>query len=488
MDVSAPMNLRKGFLFAMLENVLKPIEPLIVLVCAAVFVGGPWGVFKYYESWVYLIFRIAVFALDRTSIWYFAQAVDPRAYLRQLSRSINFAVLIGVGLLSLSALASAGWILGGDLVHGKNGDFKVGLLLTLVYLANIPLMIAWHLMTQALINKQCYKPGIFIRTILLPLGTFGLALGLYFATGSRDALPYCFLGSNIIAFGIALVALIRHYEIGLADWSFRPWPNRPIFKYALPLAGAEILQSIGVRLDVFFVAGLAGVQALEVYNIVSMLAKTLASLRQSFEPILLSSLSMDRGNLDAIRQKFQNVVSLVMSLKIPILMLCAVWGTEILGLIGPSYATGYVALVFLLSIVTLCTVTDFSAVLVYSMAKTWVAPIFTAVFLALGALLNSLLIPRYGVTGAALAQGLATSLAGLIWYVVSVRSFRPEGLFPARALAALFLPICAYLPALYMTFAGGYSTWERGLAYAPALLLHVAWWRWHYGAWSIPKL
>lgn len=481
------VQLRKGFLFAMLENVLKPLEPLIVLVCAAVFVGGPWGVFKYYESWIYLIFRASVFALDKASIWYFGQEQDEKSFVKQVSRMVNFAFLLGLLIAGLSFAASQSWIPGGDWVHGKNGDFKISPGLLGLYLLNIPMMVVWHLLTQALINKQCYKPGIFIRTVLIPLGTFGLALGIYQGTGSREALPYCFAGSNALALIIALVAFFKHYSLSMWSWSPIPWPNRRIFRYTLPLAGAEILQSIGVRLDVFFVAGLAGVKALEVYNIVSMISKTLASLRQSFEPILLAALSQERGHLPALRQKFTAVVSLVMALKIPILMLFAVWGMEILGLVGPSYATGYGALIVLLCIVTLCTVTDFSAVLVYSMAKTWVAPIVMVVFLTLGAVLNQWLIPPYGVMGAALAGGLATSLAGLIWFLVSQNTFKPHALMPLSQLLALMLPVLAYIPALWAVYA--HWTWmPKALCYGFGLGLHLLWWRWHFKSWTVPKL
>ena len=61
--------INSGSRFMLVDNASKVLGPLLVLLCAKLYAGGEWGFFKYYESVLLLLTRLAAVGMDRGVVW-----------------------------------------------------------------------------------------------------------------------------------------------------------------------------------------------------------------------------------------------------------------------------------------------------------------------------------------------------------------------------------------------------------------------------------
>jgi O-antigen/teichoic acid export membrane protein len=90
------------------------------------------------------------------------------------------------------------------------------------------------------------------------------------------------------------------------------------------------------------------------------------------------------------------------------------FGEDLLALVGPTYAAGYVALSVAVLFNATMTLGAFSDQFVAGLGRTHVIPLAQAVFFMASVGLNFVLIPIFGIPGAALASGVAYLLGGAI--------------------------------------------------------------------------
>src|SRR5438132_10962639 len=81
--------INRALSFTLWENLFKPASPILELTCAGLFVGGAWGRYKFYESLVFLIFRVSLMGMDKGIIWYYSQ-VEEKVYVKALFRSLTW--------------------------------------------------------------------------------------------------------------------------------------------------------------------------------------------------------------------------------------------------------------------------------------------------------------------------------------------------------------------------------------------------------------
>ncbi len=388
------------------------------LVCAALFVGGPWGRYKFYESLVFLFFRISLMGMDKGVIWYYSQ-VEEAVYLKSIFRSLTwcFLAFMILGALTFGSyygiIPFSGWVL------GKNSDsFHVAGSELLQYLLVVPMMLIIELCLQANVNKYNLKYRILVPGILVPLVTYGLAVGGHFAAPGLFSLSLCLLAGNTAGAALAFWGFVRTHRPSWQDVSLGKPPSWKMIQYSFPLASANIFAALAVRADIFMLAGLAGVRSVEIFAVVTMIGKSLTSIRQSFENILLSAFSSSKSSHLTLKLKhyFNYSVWLVMGVQGALLLLMIFFGTEALGLINSQYATGYWTLIITAFFIYVNTATEFSALLLLGLGRTYVMPVNHVIFFVGNILLNFLFIPRWDSLGAALALGLTNLASGFIYF------------------------------------------------------------------------
>lgn len=439
--------INRGTGFMILDNASKAAEPLLVLLCAKAYAGGDWGVFKYYESLALLLTRLAALGLDRGVVWMYSRCADDGEFVRRFSRAANAVLLLALGLAGLVLLQRLGAM--PDLFDWRDKLPSAGPLQLILFLAAVPVQALTLLFLQAFLNKRVLMEGLLIRNLAVPVAIFGPALALSYTPwkGIGLALPY--LLGNLAGLALAAAFFFRIYRVRAAAWSPLPGVSRDLLRFSLPIASTDVFMSFAYRVDLLLLGRYSGIQAVEVYAVITMISNTLRSFRQSFDGIILSVFSSEgagRVTPDQ-RRHFNYATWLVTTVQLPFLSAAVIFGREILGLVAPVYASGYRVLIIAMAFNLLITPGAFSGQLLVGLGRTLLIPVAQGCFFVASVGLNLLLVPRYAAEGAAAATGLAHLLGGMVSFAgiwAYSRSFILDGSFLRPvALGALLLAVPA---------------------------------------------
>ena len=433
----ADSDLRWGARMAALDNVLKLVEPLLVLACASLYAGGDWGSFKLAESTAYLLFRLSLLGLDRGVVWWFGRA-GAAAYREDLFASLGavlFASLCGSAALVAISVHAPGAVAGLALPFGQ----------VLMIAASIPLLAVSEVLYQANLNQRDAVARILGKNVVLPVVTFGGAL-LGKAFHGPGLAAFLLLGCAANA-AVALVSFLSIHSLSWRDLVPR-LPRRELLAYSAPLTGSDLLAGLSTRIDLMLVGALADIRAVELYNVVTMIGRSLQGIRESFDAFLFSSFSREgTARLTApLRERLNFATWCVGNLMGLALLAVVWWGRDLLPFLGKGYADGFPALLAMAALSYANIFGDMSGLMLQGLGRSRAWTIAQLAGFAANVALNLWWIPILGPLGGVLAlkisqfaQGLACQLLlhredqGRIWlrdYLESYAGF-------AATLAAL---------------------------------------------------
>jgi O-antigen/teichoic acid export membrane protein len=440
--------INQGSRFMLLDNASRVMEPLLVLMCAKVYAGGEWGFFKYYEAVLILLLRLAVAGMDRGVVWIYSRRADDESFVRVFSRAVNFVFLFAVILALAAAAQWAGWLPSWThFVQRSDGapGFKIA-----CYLLALPFQAATLLFYQALINKRSLLPIILIRNLIVPATALLPALLLSFTPFKPAGLAVPYLAGSLVGFFLSVWFFFRAYPLKRRNWAWRVWVPKDMIRFSLPLASTDVFLSFAYRADILLLGRYGGLAAVEVYAVIIMIANSLRALRQSFDSILLSVFSRVTGDRFSAgqRRNFSYAWWLVLTFQFPCLPFAMLFGDAFLGMISPLYAHGQPVLVLVISFLLINSLSTFYSLLVTAAGRTGVILVSQLAYLAASLTLNTLLVPRMGMMGAALAMGISGLFLGGICLGFLLRRDRSliltrDFMVPAFASMLWFLPSIA---------------------------------------------
>jgi O-antigen/teichoic acid export membrane protein len=455
--------INQGSRFMVLDNVSKVMEPLLVLLCARLYAGGEWGFFKYYESVLILLLRLACAGMDRGVVWIYSRRSNDEGFARVFSRAVNLVFVLGVVLALAAAAQWAGWLPSWTKFTQRSAGAP-GFIIA-CYLLALPFQAASLLFYQAMINKRYLYPIILVRNMLVPALIYGPAIALAFTPLRPQGLAMPYLFGSVAGFALSVVFFFRAYPLKLRHWAWRMWVPADMIRFSAPLASTDVFMSFAYRADILLLGRYTGLLAVEVYAVVMMIANTLRSIRQSFDGILLSVFSKEsRGRLTPHQRKnFSYAWWLVWTLQLPCLPMAMLFGGDLLGLVSPQYASGHPILVIVIAFLLLNTLGAFFGTLVTASGRTWFIFGAQLAYLVASLSLNTLLIPRYGMTGAAWAMGFSGMVSGGVCLAATLYYNRSAGLTLTFVVPALTAALW-FLPAMLAYFIG-----DLGLALRAAI-------------------
>lgn len=407
------VDLRWGARMVFLDNLLRPVEPLLVLACAGLYAGGRWGAFKFAESMVYLLFRLSLMGLDRGLIWWYGQA-DAVRYRKDL--------VSAMGMVAVSSMVGFLLMLGGArmalfAVRGMDLAWTDLLLLA----GSIPLLALSEMVYQTNLNHKEMLGKIIGKNIVLPLVVFGGGL-LGQVSGSSLGLPFWFFLGNMANAVVAIYVFARIHRRSFSPVSRPGVLHRDLWRFSLPIMGSDLMAGLIGRVDLMMLGALADIRAVEIYNVIMMIGKSLISIRQSFEGLLLSAFSRDgaRTLTAALRQRMNHTIWMVGNLVGLLFIVLVFWGGALLGLVHAEYRSGYLGVVALAFFTYLNVFGDLSGVMLQGIGKSRYWMLAQIVGFGVNVGCNIWWIPLWGATGGVLAfcasflvQGAACQI--LLW-------------------------------------------------------------------------
>lgn len=235
-------------------------------------------------------------------------------------------------------------------------------LLPLIVLA----VAATDIALAALAYRYDIAASVRARAIVEPW-TISIAAGALAYYSTRDGLILSYVLAMSAAFITAMIPLIRSYGPP-RNWRLRPARLIALARHNLPLAGADAVEWGSRRLDLAILGLFAGPAVLGVYYVAQQVASLPQKLKTSFEPILgpVISRGVAEGRLADVAAQVSQVGFWVLAAQVGVGLALGIPAQAILGLAGPEFVVGTLALcLLLLAEVVASTAVTSEAALVY---------------------------------------------------------------------------------------------------------------------------
>ena len=254
---------------------------------------------------------------------------------------------------------------------------------------------ALRVMQYEIVVKSAVEPAVMLFLAVLfyylKLGLTGMGLAVVCAAvaGSLTAI-YCFsrmLSLRKLWHGLLIGAEKQH-----------------LFRFAIPIGFADVLNELLKRIDIFLVGRYLSADLLGIYGIAQEGAATIKKIRQAFNPIFIPVISATHQNKDnsGMSLQYQNVTRWILILDAAFLVIMFLAGRQVMTLFGAEFIAGATALAILSLATAINGIWGISELFIL-IDKPWINMVNSACAIVAAVILNMLLIPRYGIIGAASA-------------------------------------------------------------------------------------
>lgn len=426
------------------------------------FAGG-YGVYTWSNTFVDMFSLLTLFGMDQAVARHVALAYadgDEKAGIVATGTALRVVLLSGL-------LVSGAIIFAAPAVASFQG--KPELIAPLRILAVVPIF--YHATTIFLVAtqaRQVMKYNFWVRGVVQPMGLLLLtsvvlrvratvpAAALAVAVGMGvTTLAAAFAYRRELPLGATFRAALR----GPVDW--------PLVRLALPLVFANLLWALQGRLDAFFLGHYKDTTAMGAYAACVLYVTTISQVRQAFDPVVCAMIpaALVRGDVEGLNAAMRRQTRWSALAAVPLFVLFAGFGDGLLPIFGNEFKQGSAAMVVLAG-GHLFNALSLSAWAVSMSGHARFTTVAAGLAVLLQVVLLPILVPRYGLLGAAvsaasgfvMAQGLqmvmAYRLTGVHGMSVGLFKVFAAGGAAWAAGRALFTPQWASLPVRFFVSVG----------------------------------
>jgi len=222
--------------------------------------------------------------------------------------------------------------------------------------------------------------------------------------------------------------------------------HRGLIRFAIPLGASEFMNGILQRASVFILSAYAGAASVAVYAASEELGRSVAGMRYAFDSVAAPMMSeaLAQGDRERLRYNLALMTRWVASASAPIALTLLALRGPLLWLYGPAYASGVTAMGLLVCGHLINGVLGLTGYVIVMSGRSGLFFWDNLSAAVVNLVLSFLLIPRYGVTGAAVASLISVAI---LMGTIVVQVWRLERVHPFNlALAKPFLAAgCAFL-------------------------------------------
>lgn len=276
-------------------------------------------------------------------------------------------------------------------------------------------MLPWTLSAILLFATRALRVmryEIYTKSVIEPVVLLAGALFFYYLGWGALGLALAFLLSTSIGAGMAVVFYCRELSLGRTLFSmFQKKGAGELLRFAAPIGIYDMLNLLLQRVDIFMVGRYLSTSMAGVYGIAVEVAFALKKVRQSFDPIVIPVISAahQQGDRSRVLEQYRNVTRWILAIDGALLGVILLAGDSLLRIFGTSFTAGYGALAFLALSIVINGVLGVSELFI--LIDRPVINVFNSVgALVVNVALNLLLIPQFGLTGAAIAITVAYAL------------------------------------------------------------------------------
>jgi O-antigen/teichoic acid export membrane protein len=367
-----------------------------------------WGVFVALQALVTLALRVAVFGLDKATLWWVG-GHEPREMPRVLFPSLAVALL-----LSLTVAASLA--LGGRSVLSRWDSALVDHVGTLLVMSiSLPVMALTDIVLHASMGQRKLGAQVAIRDTIVPIGWLVLALAFHALGLHRSGLAWAFVASQAIGL-VAAVWLMR----GALRTFVSLRPPEGLLRYASAVWANEIANTSLQRIDALLLAALTDPTTVGIWGVIVQFGNAMRSIRRAFDPILVAvTARISRAHdPERLAHALSYATQLVSLSQFPVFAALLLWSGLLLPMYGPGFEQGSTALVVLCAFWLVSGAISLPGIVLAGYGHARLGLMVTLIGIAIEVPLMFWLVPRYGLVGASTAIGVANILQQVVQLVL----------------------------------------------------------------------
>ena len=246
------------------------------------------------------------------------------------------------------------------------------------------------------------------------VGILLLLIAIAVANSAGLDLLWAFIAANLIAVLVAAGIYLASIRIDYGDSSTESG-LRQAFRFALPSHLGALTQFLNYRLDVFFVSSILGNHELGLYQLAVFLSQSLNLVPSAAQSVLFPTFAAAQTSphKNALQLAQANRVLFLLSLVGGVLLVgFASWGIE--WIFGESFRGSVTVLYWLVPGAVAFSTTTVVAGYFAGMGRPHLNMFVSIVSLTVTIPLDILLIPRWGITGAAIASTASYTMSSVI--------------------------------------------------------------------------
>ena len=401
-----------------LKIVAAGLSFIIGVLLARLLGAEGFGTYAYATAWVSLLSVPSVMGLDKLLVREVAVFEKLRQWgsIRRILSWSNMLVL-GTSLMIAGAAAVAGWFISAEEPLRLHA-FWVALLLLPVISATRLRQAALRGLHKVIIGQM---PEMLVQPAILILL---LVMVMYVMQSKITALHALWINIAATTLAFSFGAVVLYHALPNEAKAAQPYPRNPAWiRSAVPLMLLAALQILNAKLDILMLGSMVGTKETGIYSVASrgagLITYVLVAVNASLGPSIASlNVSRDRQRLQRMITKSSRIVLLV---SLPACVGLIVFGGFFLRIFGQDFASGRAALSILClgqlfsaamgSVTLLLIMTGYERDAVITLGGSTI----------LNAALNLLLIPHWGIEGAAMANTASVVMRNAIAAVFTYR-------------------------------------------------------------------
>jgi O-antigen/teichoic acid export membrane protein len=316
------------------------------------------------------------------------------------------------------------------------------------FAVSLPFFTLFILMTNAIQALQRLDLVVVVRDIVQPLTLFLFSLALLYVVPARVSVLAAYVLSMVGALGMAVYflgrarpALRSALASGTAICEWKMW-----LAFCLPIAGSDLAHYVFRWSDTFLLSVFRPPAEVGVYSAAlrtTLLLNLLAvSANALYAPLLAEHFF--HGRYQALQAMLRTLLRWCLTLALPLMLGLIFLAEDVLALWGPEFVVGAEALAILAVSQVVGMASSLLASTLLMCGKQYLEVGNTLFVTVLNIAMSLALIPRYGMTGAALAMlvsQVAVILVRLteVRWILRVSFYTPKYIKPGIALLPVVL-------------------------------------------------